>query len=63
MSCKSLQSTFGLLLLLGYTLYGIYFETKLPLLIKGAVFACLLGSMIFSATMLRNPKAKHQYEK
>jgi hypothetical protein len=56
-----LLAVFGLMFLLYYALYGIYVEPKLPLLVKGVVFAFFLGSMITSGRMLRNSKAKHRY--
>jgi hypothetical protein len=57
-----LLSVFGLMALLFYALYSVYAEPKLPLLIKGGVFAGFFGSIIFSGTMLRKASTKHVYE-
>lgn len=57
-----LLAGFGLAALLYYTLYSVYSEPTLPLLIKGAVFAGFFGSIITSGTMLRKASAKHVYE-
>jgi hypothetical protein len=57
-----LLAVFGLMLLVLYVLHTVYVEPQLPLLVKGAVFAFFVGSMIVSAKMLRNAKAKRRYE-
>jgi len=57
-----LLAVFGLMLLLGYALYGVFEQPDLPPLIKVAVFAFFFGAIMVSGEMLRNPKTKHQYE-
>ena len=56
-----LLAVFGLMALVTYAAYGVYVEPGLPLLVKGAVFAFFLGSMLASGQILRNAKAKHRY--
>jgi hypothetical protein len=57
-----LLAVFGLMALLVYALYIVYVEPKLPLLVKVAVFAFFLGSIIVSGTTLRDAKIKHRYD-